>query len=104
MAAMKFYTIAELDITDRAWVSSYVAAVTPMVERAGGRYLARTSNITKLEGQRPPAQLYVMVEWPSREAAETFYASDEYRPWLEARLAGAENELVMVAGEDVTRR
>ena len=39
---MKHYAVAELEITDPAWVADYVANVTPMVERRGGRYLART--------------------------------------------------------------
>ena len=36
-------------------------------------------------------------------AAEEFYASDEYRPYLNARLRGADNEFVLVAGGDVNR-
>ena len=38
---MKHYAIAELEVEDPNWVRSYVAEVTPMVERRGGRYLAR---------------------------------------------------------------
>jgi uncharacterized protein (DUF1330 family) len=36
---VKQYAIAQLDVTDPAWVRDYVADVTPMVERRGGRYL-----------------------------------------------------------------
>ncbi|MGI9099900.1 MAG: DUF1330 domain-containing protein [Solirubrobacteraceae bacterium] len=39
---MRHYAVAELDITDPGWVAEYVAAVTPLVEARGGRYLART--------------------------------------------------------------
>src|SRR5205807_1052687 len=35
--AMKYYAVAEIDISDRSWVSAYVKNVTPMVERYGGR-------------------------------------------------------------------
>jgi uncharacterized protein (DUF1330 family) len=38
---VRYYAIAELDIEDPSWVRDYVANVTPMVERHGGRYLAR---------------------------------------------------------------
>jgi len=72
------------------------------VERHGGRYLARTSRAEKLEGQREPAQVFLLVEWPSREAAMAFYESDEYRPYRESRIAGSLNEFVLVAGEDAT--
>jgi uncharacterized protein (DUF1330 family) len=99
---MKHYGVAEIDITDPAWVAPYVAAVTPMIERLGGRYLARTSHVERLEGDRPVARIFVIVEWPSREVAMAFYESEEYRPYRESRIAGAINELTMVAGEDVT--
>lgn len=99
---MKVYAVARLDITDRAWVADYVRDVTPMVERHGGRYLARTSKIEKLEGDAPTPQVFLIVEWPSREAAETFYRSEEYQPYLRQRLDGARNELLLVTGEDMT--
>lgn len=101
---MNFYSIAELDITDPSWVRDYVQHVTPMVERHGGRYLSRTSNIEKLEGERNKPQIVVLVEWPSREAAMAFYDSEEYRPYRQRRAGGARNEFVLVAGEDMTRR
>jgi hypothetical protein len=50
---MKYYAVAEIDITDRSWVSAYVKNGTPMVERYGGRYLARTPRISSLS-LRPP--------------------------------------------------
>ena len=99
---MKYYSIAEIDVTDQSWVATYVAHVTPLVERAGGRYLARTSKVEKIEGQRPRPQIALIIEWPSREAATTFYESAEYRPYRESRLAGAQNEFLLVAGEDMT--
>lgn len=98
---MNYYAIAELDVTDPSWVRSYVADVTPMVERHGGRYLARTTNIEQLEGERTPAQVVLIIEWPSKEAAEAFYGSEEYRPYREARREGARNEFFVIAGEDV---
>jgi uncharacterized protein (DUF1330 family) len=101
---MKYYAVAELVITDPAWVHSYVEHVTPMVERYGGRYLARTDKIEKLEGERQPAQIMLVVEFPSREAALTFYESEEYRPFRDARAAGARNEFFLIAGDDVARR
>ena len=99
---MKYYAIAEMNITDPRWIEDYVANVTPMVERHGGRYLARTNKIEKLEGPRPAPQIYLVVEWPSREAAFAFYESDEYRPYRDARMKGAENQFFVIAGEDIT--
>lgn len=99
---MKYYFFAEMQVTDRSWVASYVAAVTPMVERYGGRYLARTARVEKVEGERAPLGIALLIEWPSRQAAMAFYESDEYRPWRERRIAGSINQFILVPGEDVT--
>ena len=100
---MKYYAVAEIDITDQSWVAEYVKNVTRMVEQHGGRYLARTSNVTKIEGERKVPQIFLLIEWPSKETAMAFYESEEYRPYRERRIAGAKNEFLLVAGEDMTR-
>ena len=100
---MKYYSVAEMEITDKSWVAEYVKNVTKMVEQRGGRYLARTSKVEKVEGERKLPQVFLIIEWPSKEAAEAFYESEEYRPYREARIAGAKNEFLLVAGEDVTK-
>ena len=98
---MKHYAVAELDVTDPAWVKEYLAEVTPMVEARGGRYLARTAKVNRLEGDRPVPQVFLIMEWPSKEAAEEFYASEEYRPYRERRRQGARSDFALVAGEDM---
>ena len=100
---MKYYFIGEIEVTDQSWVPDYITNVTGMVERWGGRYLARTPKIEKIEGGRKPLQMVVIVEWPSKEVAEAFYASEEYRSYLRNRLKGARNEAILVAGEDITK-
>lgn len=98
---LKFYAVAEIEITDPCWVEAYVSNVTGMVEKRGGRFLARTGQIDKREGDRPPPQVYLIIEWPSKVAADEFYASEEYRPYLEARQSGSTGEFFLVAGEDL---
>lgn len=100
---MKYYAVAEMEITDRGWVQEYVKNVTRMVEQRGGRYLARTARVERLEGERKLPQVFLIIEWPSKEAAEAFYQSEEYRPYRERRIAGAKNEFLLVAGEDMTK-
>lgn len=97
---MKHYAIAELDVTDPAWVADYVREVSPLVESFGGRYLARTGRVQRIEGEREPRQTLLIIEWPSREAADAFY---EYRPYREARRQGSRGEFFIVAGEDSAR-
>jgi len=101
-SSVKHYIIGEMNITDPAWISDYVQSVTPMIEARGGRYLARTPRVERLEGDRPPPQIQLLLEFPSREAALEFYESDDYRPYRESRIAGSRSEMWLVAGEDVT--
>jgi uncharacterized protein (DUF1330 family) len=98
---MKYYALAEIDITDPSWVPAYVEHTTRLVESHGGRYLARTSSFEKIEGERTPPQIYLLIEWPSRQAAYEFYEGEEYRPFLERRQNGSRGEFVLIAGEDV---
>ena len=98
---VKHYVVAELEVTDPSWVREYVERTTEMVERHGGRYLARTPRFEQLEGERAPLQIQLLIEWPSEAAAKAFYESEEYRPLREARRAGSRGEFLLVAGEDV---
>ena len=99
---MKYYSVAEIEITDQTWVPDYIKNVTPMVERHGGRYLARTSKIEKTEGDRNAPQIFLIIEWPSKTVAETFYESEEYRPYRQSRIEGSRGQFLLVAGEDMT--
>ena len=71
-----------------------------MVEQHGGRYLARTPKIEKVEGERKAPQIFIIIEFPTKESAISFYSSAEYQPYLLAQKNGASTEMVLVAGED----
>ena len=100
---MKYYSVAELEIIDQGWVPEYLKNVTKMVEERGGRYLARTPKVEKIEGQRKAPPIYLIIEWPSKETAMDFYECEEYRPYREKRIAGARTEFLLVAGEDIAK-
>jgi len=98
---MKHYLVAELNVSNDNWVPSYLENVTRLVEQNGGRYLARTPKIEKLEGDRQIPNIFAIIEFPSKEAATSFYTSAEYQPYLRARQQGASTAMVLVAGEDI---
>jgi uncharacterized protein (DUF1330 family) len=98
---VKYYCVVEVDTTDPSWVPAYVQNVTKLVEARGGRYLTRASALEKIEGERALPQILVILEWPSKESAIAFYASEDYRPYLASRIAGAKNEFLLAAGEDI---
>ena len=100
---MKYYSVAEIEMSDQGWVRTYVQNVTRLVEQRGGRYLARTSEIVKLEGERKVPQIFLLIEWPSKDVVKGFYECDEYRPYRQSRIEGAKSEFLLVAGEDMTK-
>ncbi|MCU0882511.1 MAG: DUF1330 domain-containing protein [Hyphomonadaceae bacterium] len=72
-------------VTDRAnFFGRYVAALPPLYERYGGRYLAVGRPQETLEGELD-FQSVVMSRWPSCDAARAFWTSPEYRELAQAR-------------------
>jgi uncharacterized protein (DUF1330 family) len=65
---MKYYSVAEIDMNDQGWARVYSKDVTRMVEQRGGRYLARTSEIEKLEGERKVPQIFLIIALAATEA------------------------------------
>jgi uncharacterized protein (DUF1330 family) len=100
---MKCYFLVESEVADQSWVADYLKNVTPMVERRGGRYLARTSSVQRLEGGRKLLPLFIIIEWPSEAVAKEFYNSEEYKPYRQARIGGSKNEFLLIAGEDIAK-
>jgi uncharacterized protein (DUF1330 family) len=97
---MAYYSVVFVTPSTDTWIPDYLATVTPLVRQHGGRYLAPTSSLERLEGSDPSPALVALVEWPSKEAAEGFYRDPAYQPHLNARLAGAANDFFNVEGKD----
>ncbi len=98
---MMHYSVAQLYITDSSWLKKYASEVTKMVESFGGRYLARTGHVLQLEGDENSPSIFLIIEWPSKDSALTFYHSHEYSEYLKMRLLGSHGTHWIVAGEDV---
>jgi uncharacterized protein (DUF1330 family) len=97
---MTHYSVVSVTPTSEAWIPSYLQAVGPLVEQYGGRYLARTASHEQLEGDATPPALQVIIEWPSKEAADTFYKCEGYAPQLSQRLAGSQSAWSSIEGKD----
>jgi uncharacterized protein (DUF1330 family) len=96
---MPHYSIVFVTPTTDAWIPDYLANVGPLAKKHGGKYLARTQSHERLEGDTSPG-LIAICEWPSKAAADAFYADPAYQPHLKARLAGATNAFYSVEGKD----
>jgi uncharacterized protein (DUF1330 family) len=63
----------------------------------GGRFIVRGGALTVLEGEWPMPRL-VILEFPTRAAAEAWYRSPEYQRILSLRLQSSTGNLVIVDG------
>jgi uncharacterized protein (DUF1330 family) len=72
-----YYVVVDVEIRDGERYRRYMEEVRPALEAAGGRYLVRGGDFTVYEGDWTPARL-VLLEFPSREAWESFYDGPEY--------------------------
>ena len=98
---MPVYVIADIKITNKAWVPDYAAAVHDIVHRYGGRYLSRSGNVSTLEGKPLDTDLIALIEFPSKEAVKAFATDPLYAPFAAARRSGSASRLQLVGGDDV---
>lgn len=74
VTVLAFVTIAE-DAPDA--LAAYFRVTDPLLKKAGARIIKRFSIHDVVVGKKP-AQTVVMVEYPSREAVDMVFGSEEY--------------------------
>ena len=97
---MSYYSVLAVTPTAEDWIPDYIGSATALVAKHGGKYLARTASYERLEGEGEGAALRIIIEWPSKEAAEGFMSDPEYVPHLEARTAGSNSHHFLIEGKD----
>ena len=94
---MKAYVIVQESITDQATFDAYRNDVAATLADFGGTFLVRGGQLTVVEGEWPHERT-VVLEFPSRAAAEGWYASPAYQKLLPLRLKAAVCNLVIADG------
>ena len=95
---MSAYLIADLTIQNANSFAAYVKVAGPLIDKFGGRVIARSDAAVALEGV--PPDHFVIVQFDSMDAAKRFYHSAEYRAPLQQRLGGiATGRVFLVAGD-----
>ena len=94
---MPAYLIADIDITNPEGYAAYRPMAAESVTRHGGRFVARGGTIVPLEGGWDPKRV-VIIEFPSLDAAKTFYHSDDYQAALKVRLENSTGRVIIVDG------
>lgn len=95
---MAAYLIADTNIHDAEGYEEYKALARPLVEKYGGRYLARGGELHVDDDDLWSPTRVVVVEFPDMESARRFLDSDEYAPVKALRHKHADSTVVLVAG------
>ena len=98
---MSVYLIANVKVTDDAWIPNYAANVHVIVHKHGGEYLSRSANITSMEGEAPDTTLIAIIKFPTMKAAQGFANDPDYAPYGEARRAGSDSQFYIIDDTDV---
>ena len=94
---MTAYVIASVNVTDPEKYKNYMALSPAAIDAAGGKFIVRGGNPKVMEGDWPRPRV-VIVEYPTREAAEAFYASTLYVAARAEREGAAEFSMIVVDG------
>jgi len=95
--AKKGYIIAQVDVTNPQQYAEYTKLTPGLIEKAGGRFIARGGRTASLEGPAPRSRV-VIIEFPSFERAQEFYNSPEYVAARKLREGAARAQFVLVEG------
>lgn len=96
-APKKAYLVGQVDVTNPTQYAEYAKLTPAIVEKFGGRFLARGGKNVTLEGRPAPARV-VVLEFPSFEKAQEFYNSAEYQKARKVRDGAANAQFVIVEG------
>ena len=98
---MPVYLIANVKVTDEAWIPGYAAVVHDIVKKHGGRYLSRSGNIRTIEGAAPDTSLIALVEFPDFAAVQGFANDPDYKAYGDARKAGSVSNFHVIDDTDI---
>jgi len=94
---MKAFVIATETVKDEAMFADYRKEVLATFEPFGGRFIVRGGSLTTLEGEWRHPRL-VVIEFPSRAAAEGWYKSAAYQKIIALRHKSTSGDLIIVDG------
>ena len=96
-APKKAYVLVQVDVTNPQQYGEYMKLSPGIIEKFGGRFIARGGRSETLEGI-PAKGRVVIVEFPSFERAQEFYNSAEYQAAKKVRSGAATAQFVLVEG------
>ncbi len=92
---MGAFMIIQADIRNPEQFLEYAKRAPALIEKFGGRYRCMRGQVEQLEGE-PDDRKIVVSEWPSMEAAQSFWNSDEYAELKLVREGAADIDVHLV--------
>ena len=96
MKVPKGYLVANIRVNDQDVFKNFSQTALPIIEKYGGKILARGPHADRHEGNVDG--VVTMLEFESKEAAETFYFSDDYQGAKAIRDTGCDTDLMIIEG------
>jgi uncharacterized protein (DUF1330 family) len=94
---MTVYILNNMTIRDKNQYTTYVRAFMPIFLKYGGTVLALQDSPSAIEGSWNFDRT-VLLSFPSREAADRWYNSDEYQAIASHRRAGTNSNVAILQG------
>ena len=92
----KGYVVANIRVTDQGRFQEFYGMAGPAIKKYGGRVLARGPGADRLEGD--VSGIVMMIEFESKEAADTFYHSEEYQAAKDVRVECYDTDFMIIEG------
>jgi len=92
---MSAYVLVSYDIDDPASYETYVPGVVPLLMKHGAEILVADFDVKAMEGEKK--SVYVVLRFPSEEAANAWYNDPDYAPVMKVRLDSCSNANMVLA-------
>ena len=92
------YSITEVEVVDADGFKRYRELAQAAVAQYGGRFLVQGAKPIIAEGDWPPQQNVVVIEFPSMDQLKAWYDSPEYRIARELARKALRRRLLFVEG------
>ena len=92
----KGYVVANIRVKDQEKFQQFAGMAGPAIKKYGGKVLARGPEADRLEGD--VSGIVMMIEFESKEAANTFYYSEDYQAAKAVREACSDTDFMIIEG------
>jgi uncharacterized protein (DUF1330 family) len=94
---MPAYIIVEINIHDHEAYEGYKKLTLDTLKNYQGKFIVRGGKTETLEGDWAPERI-VVLEFPTKELAKQWWASEEYAPAKAIRQGASTTKMLLVEG------